>query len=78
MNRQKKATSFVGLLTLCIFCITLAGGQVFAKSDAASDIEILDRSSKAFVNVVKKAKPAVVHIKVEKTTKRNYSGRQGS
>lgn len=78
MNRQKKATSFLGLLALCIFCIAIAGGQVFAKSDLKSDIEILDRSSKAFVNVVKKAKPAVVHIKVEKTTKRNAHGRQGS
>ena len=78
MNRQKKATSFLGLLALCLFCITLAGGQVFAKSNASSDIEILDRSSKAFVNVVKKAKPAVVHINVEKTTKQNYRGRQGS
>jgi len=78
MKRQTKATSFLSLLTLSLFCILLAGGQVFAKSDITSDIEILDRSSKAFVNVVKKAKPAVVHIKVEKTTKRNYQGRQGT
>jgi len=78
MNQQNKATSFLSLLTLCLFCITLAGGQVFAKSNAASDIEILNRSSKAFVNVVKKAKPAVVHINVEKTTKRNYRSGQGT
>jgi Do/DeqQ family serine protease len=78
MNQQTKATSFLSLLTLSLFCLFLAGGQVFAKSNVASDIEILDRSSKAFVNVVKKAKPAVVHIKVEKTTKRNYQGRQGT
>ena len=78
MNRQKIAVPFLGLLTLIFFCITLAGGQVFAKSDVKNDIQILDRSSKAFVNVVKKAKPAVVNIKVEKTTKRNYHGSQGS
>jgi serine protease Do len=35
---------------------------------------ILDKSSKAFVNVVKKAKPAVVNIKVEKTTTGKYGG----
>ncbi|MFT5702017.1 MAG: serine protease Do [Desulforhopalus sp.] len=77
MNRQKMAAPFLGLITFIVFCITLAGGQVFAKSDVDSDMAFLDRSSKAFVNVVKKATPAVVHIKVEKTTKRNYQGQQG-
>ena len=78
MDRQKRAVPLLGLLTLIFFCITLAGSQGFAKTDVKNDIEILDRSSKAFVNVVKKAKPAVVNIKVEKTTKRNYPGGQGS
>lgn len=77
MNRQIKSTSFLGLLTLLLFCIIFAGGQVFAKSDVTSDIEILDRSSKAFVNVVRKAKPAVVHIRVEKTTKGSPHSGQG-
>jgi serine protease Do len=77
MNRQIKSTSFLGLLTLLLFCIFFAGGQVFAKSDVTSDIEILDRSSKAFVNVVRKAKPAVVHIRVEKTTKGSPHSGQG-
>lgn len=77
MNRQIKSTSFLGLLTFLLFCIIFAGGQVFAKSDVTSDIEILDRSSKAFVNVVRKAKPAVVHIRVEKTTKGSPHSGQG-
>ncbi len=44
--------------------------------DTDGDIALLDRSSKAFVNVVKKAKPAVVHIKVEKTSQRSANRSQ--
>ncbi len=40
----------------------------YAKSSVDSDSAILEQSSKAIVNIVKQAKPAVVHIKVEKTT----------
>jgi serine protease Do len=51
-----------------VLCLTLIGVQSYAQTDTNDDIAILDKSSKAFVNVVKKAKPAVVNIKVEKTT----------
>ena len=57
------------MLTFLVFGFYLTGSESFAKSDPSGDTAILDMSSKAFVNVVKKAKPAVVHIKVEKTTK---------
>ena len=78
MNRKKVAPTGLGLVTFFFFCITLAGGQVFAKGDLKDDIAILDQSSKAFVSVVKKAMPAVVHIKVEKTTKGNANGSSGA
>lgn len=78
MNQKKKAAPFLGLLAFFFIFTSFTGTQVFAKSDVSGDIAILDRSSKAFVSVVKKAQPAVVNIKVEKTTKRNYGGGQGT
>ena len=57
------------LLAFLLLCLTLFSGTGMAKSENDGDAAILDKSSKAFVNVVKKAKPAVVHIKVEKTSK---------
>lgn len=78
MNRQKLTVPLLGLITVIFFCITLAGGQVFAKSNVTGDTEIQYNPAKVFVNVVKKAKRAVVHIKVEKTTKRNPHGGRGS
>jgi serine protease Do len=78
MNRKKVAPPILGLVTFFFFCITLAGGQAFAKEDLKDDIAILDQSSKAFVNVVKNAMPAVVHIKVEKTTKGGSNGSSGA
>ncbi|BHH85399.1 DegQ family serine endoprotease [Desulforhopalus sp. 52FAK] len=78
MEGKKMAAPILGLLTFFIVCTFLTGGQAIAKSDVNSDIAILDRSSKAFVNVVKKAKPAVVHIKVEKTTTGKYHNSPGT
>ena len=78
MNQKKKAAPFLGLLAFFFIFTSLTGTQVLAKSDVSGDIAILDRSSKAFVSVVKKAQPAVVNIKVEKTTKRNYGGGLGT
>lgn len=78
MKAQTMAAPFFGLLTFLLLCISLSGAQAYAKPDVADDIAILDRSSKAFVNVVKKAKTAVVHIKVEKTTKGKYHNRPGA
>ena len=72
MNTKTVPLSIPGMLTLFVFLVglTLIGSQIIAKADASGDIAILDKSSKAFVSVVKKAKPAVVHIKVEKTTQK--------
>lgn len=75
----RKATyppkSFMALLMVCM--ALLVSAQAYAKTtraDMSNDNAILDRSSKAFVNVVKKVKPAVVHIKVEKTTSSKFEG----
>lgn len=77
MNNTKAHLSVHGLLTLLLLCLTLVTSESMAKAEPDSDIAILDKSSKAFVNVVKRAKPAVVHIKVEKTSKAGYPGGEG-
>lgn len=58
------------LLAACVMLVQLGltGGQVQAQDEA--DIALLDRTSKAFTSVVKKAGPAVVHVGVEKTASR--------
>lgn len=53
------------LLFVTIFTMTNA------RAASLEDIDILDRSAKAFAGVVKKAKPAVVHISVESSVKAN-------
>ncbi len=53
------------LLFLIFLLITGFTAPAFAGHE--EDLSILSRSAKAFTNVVKKAKPAVVHIQVEKT-----------
>ncbi len=42
-----------------------------ATTELERDMALVNRTSKAFVNIVKKAKPAVVHIKVEKTNRQS-------
>lgn len=74
MNKRTAVFSFPPLLVLLALCLTFVPDQSFARPDLNGDVAILDRSSKAFVNIVKKAKPAVVHIKVEKTSKRSFHG----
>lgn len=76
--KYQKARFAQGLLAILFLCLLMAGQQAMAKTETEGDIAILDKSSKAFVNVVKKAKPAVVHIKVEKTGKSGYPGGQGA
>jgi serine protease Do len=66
MINEKVPLSIRGIFTLLVLCLTFIAAQAVAQS--AEDIAILDKSSKAFVNVVEKAKPAVVNIRVEKTT----------
>ncbi len=51
-----------------LFLVTLS--LVAVRAAEQKDIEILDRSAKAFAQVVKEAKPAVVHISVESTARR--------
>ncbi len=77
MKICKTGLSMPGILLLLTVCLTFVSNHGFAKTDISGDAAILDRSSKAFVNIVKKAKPAVVHIKVERTAKRNYKSGQG-
>ena len=74
MDTKKIPFPVPGMLALLVFCLTLIATQCLAQTNTSDDIAFLDRSSKAFVNVVKRAKPAVVHIKVEKTTTRNQGG----
>jgi serine protease Do len=72
MNLKKVFFPISRLFTPLVLCLTLVASQAVAQTASSEDIAILDKSSKAFVNVVKKAKPAVVNIKVEKTTTGNY------
>ncbi len=47
-----------------------------AKAESSADVELLDRSAKAFSRVVKDVKPAVVHIKVESTVEMSHEYEQ--
>ena len=79
MTFRKTPIPLSGMLTILLLCLTLISREgVLPRPDTSEDIAILDKSSKAFVNVVKQAKPAVVHIKVEKTTTSSYQGGQDS
>ncbi len=71
MNVVKLFRPLHAIITVLILCLALLGTNSFAKSRSDKDSTILQKSSQAIVNIVKKAKPAVVHIKVEKTAKRN-------
>jgi serine protease Do len=58
------------LLAALIFSLILVTGASTALHGAEDDnIALLDRSGKAFASVVKKAGPAVVHVRVEKSVK---------
>ncbi len=76
MNPNKVFFPISRILTLLVFSLMFIATQSLAQTEISDDIAILDKSSKAFVNVVKKAKPAVVNIKVEKTSTRNSQGGQ--
>ncbi len=78
MYNSKARLSVHGLLAILLLCLTLSAGKSMAKDETDGDTSILDKSSKAFVNVVKRVKPAVVHIKVEKTSKTGYHGGPGA
>jgi len=66
------------IVLLVLSFLAIAGGMNIVKAKTDDDGTILGRASKEFVNMVKKAKPAVVHIKVEKTTTNaEYPGGRG-
>ena len=65
------------MLSLIVFSLLLIAAQCIAQTDASQDQNILDMSSQAIINVVKRSKPAVVNVKVVKTEKANYLGGLG-
>ena len=66
------------MLILIVFSLQLIAAQCIAQTGASQeDEDILNRSSQAIVNIVKRAKPAVVNVKVVKTEKANYPGGLG-
>lgn len=65
------ARTFVPLTLMLLMGFTLLVSQGRAKSVSQLDTDILNKSSLAIVNIVKRAKPAVVHIKAISTTKRS-------
>ncbi|MHB8789918.1 MAG: DegQ family serine endoprotease [Desulfobulbaceae bacterium] len=70
MVRYSKALPSMQLLAALIFSLVLSTGAPTALHGAEDDnIALLDRSAKAFASVVKKAGPAVVHVRVEKSVK---------
>jgi len=77
MKTRAVKTPVTTIVTLFALSIIIAAGINVAKAGTSADQDILNRSSKAFVNVVKKAKPAVVHIMVEKTTRTTLPGQGG-
>ncbi len=54
-------TPFAAIMFLLVLTVALS------RAASPQDIEILDKSAKAFASVVKDAKPAVVHIQVSST-----------
>lgn len=65
----------IGFLVLSLLIIIGAANIAKAKTNEGG--AVLANSSKIFVDVVKKAKPAVVHIRVEKTTTGSQYRSQG-
>ncbi len=76
MKVQAAKLPLYTIITFMLLSLAIAGWVNIAQAKTGADNSILDKSSRAFVNVVKKAKPAVVHIRVEKTTSRSQQGGQ--
>lgn len=70
MNRTK-TLNYGLLVTLTVSFMMLVNVALVKAAASQKDIEILDRSAKAFASVVKDVKPAVVHISVESTVSAN-------
>lgn len=74
--KTKRRTLLLSVTTTIItfyLAVFLSAGTLFAGDD--ENIALLARSSKAFATVVKKAGPAVVHVRVEKSV--TSAGRTG-
>jgi serine protease Do len=74
MKKQKKIKRVSTISVLVMLCLTLFltfPGQSPAREN--DNIALLEQSGKAFASVVKRAAPAVVHIRVERTVKRDLS-----
>ena len=68
MYNQNKFFSGLHIIAVLVFCCIMSGaGIVPANAAEDENIALLDRSAKAFASVVKKAGPAVVHVRVEKS-----------
>jgi len=66
--QKNQAISKGAVLASCFLCLTLLTGSYTASyAQSEEDLILLDRASKAFSSVVKKAGPAVVHVGVEKS-----------
>ena len=59
-----------------LFSAVLLLAPFIARAENAKDIELLDRSAKAFARVVKDVSPAVVHIAVQSTVEMNQEYQQ--
>ena len=71
MYRSKLTTAYLQILTTFLFCLTLTLFSTgYVQAGEEENIALLDRSAKAFSSVVKKAGPAVVHVRVEKSIKK--------
>lgn len=76
MHTRFHVRPFSCLLGFIACWIVLATAQSAMASLTDDDASLLDRSSNAIVNVAKKAKPAVVHIRVEKTIENDTQDQQ--
>jgi len=59
------------IFTMMVAASILVLAPFFSRAQTSEDIELLDRSAKAFSRVVKDVKPAVVHIAVTSTVDMN-------
>ena len=72
MQNTKKMQQSITLVLAVLFFLTIVGPM--SALAANSETEILQKTSQAFSSVVKKATPAVVHVRVEKTVgAKNYN-----
>jgi len=67
MYRLKRFFPGPHVAVVLFICCTVLAGSIAALAGTDENIALLARTGKAFAAVVKKAGPAVVHIRVEKS-----------